>query len=262
MGKHESHNQTLHQTPVTWAVPAGAGGGAGELSVRREKTVGSDPKDGSCCSTHWTFHESRYQLGRYDCMAFQAANVKKDPSKRKRPWKKLFKYLLILFFMALLVSVSAITHEYGPYMGRVIDKENGEPIDGAAVLLVFYTKGIYAVSSYAGAIETLTDKNGEFSFPKKRIFTLHPFNEWWPYCHVTIFKPGYGSFPNHKESGPKYSHTYSIPEAEYYTVNLPKLLTDKERKESIMMFPNIPKRRMKNLIRLRGKEERVLGLTP
>jgi hypothetical protein len=26
-------NQTLHQTPVTWAVAAGAGGGAGELNV-------------------------------------------------------------------------------------------------------------------------------------------------------------------------------------------------------------------------------------
>jgi hypothetical protein len=26
-------NQTLHQTPDTWAVPAGAGGGVGELVV-------------------------------------------------------------------------------------------------------------------------------------------------------------------------------------------------------------------------------------
>ena len=26
-------NQTLHQTPDTWAAPAGAGGGAGELVV-------------------------------------------------------------------------------------------------------------------------------------------------------------------------------------------------------------------------------------
>ena len=29
----ELANQTLHQTPDTWAVPAGAGGGAGELVV-------------------------------------------------------------------------------------------------------------------------------------------------------------------------------------------------------------------------------------
>jgi hypothetical protein len=28
------HNKTLHQTPDTLAVPAGAGGGAGELNVR------------------------------------------------------------------------------------------------------------------------------------------------------------------------------------------------------------------------------------
>ena len=31
--KHLRHNPTLHQTPVTWAVPAGACGGAGELNV-------------------------------------------------------------------------------------------------------------------------------------------------------------------------------------------------------------------------------------
>ena len=30
----ELANQALHQTPVTWVVLAGAGGGAGELSVR------------------------------------------------------------------------------------------------------------------------------------------------------------------------------------------------------------------------------------
>ena len=29
------HNPTLHQTPVTWAVPAGAGGGAAELVVEQ-----------------------------------------------------------------------------------------------------------------------------------------------------------------------------------------------------------------------------------
>ena len=31
--KSELANQTLHQTPDTLAVPAGAGGGAGELNV-------------------------------------------------------------------------------------------------------------------------------------------------------------------------------------------------------------------------------------
>jgi len=31
--KSELANQALHQTPDTWAVPAGASGGAGELNV-------------------------------------------------------------------------------------------------------------------------------------------------------------------------------------------------------------------------------------
>ncbi|MCP4578322.1 MAG: hypothetical protein GY846_18785 [Deltaproteobacteria bacterium] len=37
--KSELANQTLHQTPGTWAVLAGAGGGAGELGVRRYQTL-------------------------------------------------------------------------------------------------------------------------------------------------------------------------------------------------------------------------------
>lgn len=188
-------------------------------------------------------------------------DLKKDPSKRKRPWKKLIKYLSILIFIALLLSGSAVTHEYGPYMGKVINKETGEPISGAAVLLVFYTEGIYAVRSYAGAMETLTDTNGEFSFSEKRIFTLHPFNKWWPYCHVTIYKPGYGSFPEHKESGPKFSYSYSIPENEYYTVQLPKLETLEERKNNFLALPSIPSRKMENLIRLQSEERRNIGLT-
>ena len=195
-------------------------------------------------------------------MALQSSDSKKNLSKRKRRGIKLFIYLLILFLIALLVSVSAITHEYGPYMGKVIDKETGDPIEDAAVLLVFYTEGIYAVRSYAGAIETLTDKNGEFSFPSKRIFTFHPINKWWPYCHVTIFKPGFGSFPSHKESGPKYSHTYSIPENEHYTVQLPKLDTLEERERNLMGLPYSPSRKMKNLIRLINEERIKLGLSP
>ena len=39
--KSEVANQTLHQTPVTWAVPAGVGGGAGELNVRVRQSGGT-----------------------------------------------------------------------------------------------------------------------------------------------------------------------------------------------------------------------------
>lgn len=183
------------------------------------------------------------------------------PQKKGAVAREGLKYLLpavLLIFIVLLVDISAVTHEYGPYMGRVIDKETGEPIDGAAVFLVFYTESFYAVSSYAGAIETITDENGEFELTKKRIFTFHPFSRWKPYCLVTIFKPEYGCFPNHRESGPKYKYSYSIPMNEYYTVKLKKLATVEERKKNIVdARPSgaVPDIKAVNLLKLIDEEE-------
>ena len=49
-GKHGTIDFSMHQTPDTWAVPAGAGGGAGELVVRCGASVASAKRknDGQC----------------------------------------------------------------------------------------------------------------------------------------------------------------------------------------------------------------------
>ena len=107
---------------------------------------------------------------------------------------------LTTFLISLIITLTftgcTITHEYGPYSGTVIDTETREPIEGAAVLVVFYTEtwGLtVSQSKYVDAIETVTDINGEFKILTKRIMTFRPFHWWNPHCYVTIYKPGYGS---------------------------------------------------------------------
>jgi len=77
---------------------------------------------------------------------------------------------------------------------KVIDAETKKPIDGAAVLVVFYTKSYGpagAITHYADAIENDTDKNGEFKFPSHRVTIFRPLQGWDKYGYFTIFKPGY-----------------------------------------------------------------------
>ena len=48
---------------------------------------------------------------------------------------------VLLFAQVLLVVFLGCTHSstYGPYYGKIIDRETKEPIGEAAVLVVFYT---------------------------------------------------------------------------------------------------------------------------
>ena len=89
----------------------------------------------------------------------------------------------------LLGCASAIRYD-GPYEGRVIDADTGEPIEGVIVLGVWSKEHITpggAVSEYYDARETVTDRNGEFSIPGKGLLlasNIAPMD-------VLIFKAGY-----------------------------------------------------------------------
>ena len=89
----------------------------------------------------------------------------------------------------LLGCASAIRYD-GPYEGRVIDAETGEPIERVIVLGTWCKEHITpggAVSEYYDARETVTNRNGEFSVPGQGILiasNVTPLN-------VLIFKAGY-----------------------------------------------------------------------
>ena len=104
--------------------------------------------------------------------------------------------IIVIFILTFLVS--SVTSCYGfaairkdgPYEGRVIDADTGKPIEGVVVLGVWYKE--YpgpggAISKYYNAMETVTDKNGEFKINGLGLLLM---SNVLP-VHVLIFKAGY-----------------------------------------------------------------------
>ena len=98
-------------------------------------------------------------------------------------------FITIIVIMISLGCASAIRYD-GPYEGRVIDIDTGEPIEGVVVLGEWSREHITpggAVSEYYDARETVTDKNGEFSIPGQGLLIASNITP----MDVLIFKAGY-----------------------------------------------------------------------
>jgi hypothetical protein len=73
--------------------------------------------------------------------------------------------LSALLLMVAQPASAAIFRYDGPYEGKVVDADSGDPIQGAVVLGVWYRIHPNVAgwnSEFYDAVETLTDKNGEF----------------------------------------------------------------------------------------------------
>ncbi|TAN43510.1 MAG: hypothetical protein EPN25_00680 [Nitrospirae bacterium] len=175
--------------------------------------------------------------------------------------------VFISFVLIILVSLTlcgcTVTKKYGPYSGKVVDSETKQPLEGAAVLIVFHTVSATvggAVFKYADAVETETDKNGEFKVESKRILKTGILQRWDDNGYVTIFKPGYGCYPEHIDSRPLILPSGTIPEKNYVVFELPSLKT-KEQREKYLCGRNLaaPLSKQRHLIRLLNRERRALG---
>lgn len=136
--------------------------------------------------------------------------------------------IAIVAVLMLFVTTSgcAMVYRYGPYNGNVIDAETKEPLEGAAVLAVYYTLSYGpggSSSHYIDAQETVTDNNGEFKIAANWIFTFRPLQSFEPFTWFTIFKPGYGCYPLHKETLPIFLPKGTLPDNKSVTIELPKL---------------------------------------
>lgn len=177
---------------------------------------------------------------------------------------------LRLFLLAITLGLlfgCAGSHEFGPYKGKVVDLETGEPIEGAVVFIKFFTRvpNVGGSTFYAAdAVEVLTDRNGEFDIPLRKLTVNKFLHGWENKGQAIIFKPGYGAFPGH----PKVSMDipgYSIPENKFVVIKLPKLKTINERKENLRnlwIVINIPPEKHAALTRLKEIERAEIGLTP
>jgi len=195
--------------------------------------------------------------------------ILKQGRKMKVVCKIIFSVLALL-----LISGCAITHQYGPYMGQVVDKETNEPLEGAVVFLRIFTEYPTPggpVSVFADALEVMTDKAGEFTIPSHRVWSFRPVSWWDKVAHAIVFKPGYGAFPGHIASDLSKWKAYEynnngMPDDEHFTVILPKLKTREERAKNVSsnatFTTEIPLKKWQNLFELRNVECNKLGIEP
>lgn len=177
--------------------------------------------------------------------------------------KTNFFTLLLLFFIFCFSSGFSLFPCYlSPFEGKVIDADTKTPIEEAAVLAVYHGSTISVAGSNiypVDAQETLTDANGEFKISAKTVW----FGKvgGWPEGNIIIFKPGYGTFPNHKQSESIGVNKSWPPPNKCIVYELPKLKTREERKDNLIFSrPDIPYKKMRNFINLINEEYSDLGL--
>lgn len=151
-----------------------------------------------------------------------------------------------------------------PFAGKVIDADTKEPIAGAVVLAVYYFTS-YTVAGSNSYVEdgqeTLTDENGEFKVPRTRRWFL--LRRGYPEGALTIFKPGYGVFPNHKLSTAVGENKSWPPPKKYIVYKIPKLQTMEERKRNVIyadVYDEITYNKRRLYIKEINEERRSLGL--
>jgi hypothetical protein len=172
--------------------------------------------------------------------------------------------LLLIVGMFLLIPATGC-YAKGPWKGKIIDSETKQPLEGAAVVAVWY-------KAYAGpagttdvfldASEAVTNKDGEFEITSKSFLSV-PLVRDVKGPFFTMFKPGYGSYPEFQVN----IKAPNLTAMEYFqtkgaVVELPKLKTRKERLDtldSIHLFN--PGGKTPNLMRLYNMERKSLGFS-
>ena len=202
-------------------------------------------------------------------MAHGKFSSSKDIRMRSDKYEKGAEMIIKYFSIAALVMVAfvasgcAITNKFDSYSGKVVDSGTKQPIGGAVVLVVYYseTYGLAgSVTNFEGAQEVLTDKNGEFRVPAKRTFTFRILSGWARYPRFTIFKPGYGCYPEHKDVSPLFEYG-SLPSDQYVTIELPKLIDKEERlRNNACLQVRVPHEKMRLMLKLDDEDRAYLGL--
>lgn len=165
--------------------------------------------------------------------------------------------LAFILFLMFLTSCYAARID-GPYEGKVIDADTGQPIEGVVVLGTWSTETITpggGTHEFYDAQETVTDKNGEF---KIKGLDLKVLSNVAP-MDIFIFKSGYtyerGSWTSLKEFAKEIKW-----EGNKAIIPLKKLtIGDRKRRMSIPYAA--PEKKMKLMLEEIHKERREIGLS-
>ena len=179
--------------------------------------------------------------------------------------KKLCLTIAVFFFMTTnVMGADFLYHSDGPYRGKVLDLETGEPIEGAVVAAEWTL-----THRFCDAKETVTDKNGEFVLPKGSCFSFWPFTEIS--ARVVVFKPGYlgyeplgSTFEERKARMPGFTGHEFQNKKEYNLIKLgrPKTRMERELTQShAQLFSSDESYdKLPILLKMVNEERRNLGL--
>ncbi len=107
--------------------------------------------------------------------------------KKARPFHGLLLCLCVIY--VLLCS----TTEAVAWIGKVVDKDTGEPVEGVAIIRSWYETIALPPHGYSNLLavkETLTDKNGRFMIPAEFYIPVPIFRQVEERSTL-IYKPGY-----------------------------------------------------------------------
>ena len=147
--------------------------------------------------------------------------------------KIIFMPLLNIMVIMLFAGCASAIRYDGPYQGRVIDADTGEPIEGVVVLGVWSSETptvAGAVHHYYDAKETVTDKNGDFTLAGQGLLILSNVTP----MNVLIFKAGYEYWGLGPWSGLKKGYLSSKKikwEGEKAIIPLMKLTLEERKKQ-------------------------------
>jgi len=183
--------------------------------------------------------------------------------------------IMMLWNASALASSASLYYSDGPWMGKVIDAETKEPIEGAVVLAVW--QKVYASPTgrhhyFFDAIELLTDKNGAFIISKFNAVNFLPIIRHIEGPDFTIFKPRYTPFGDSYDYFHKYfpnsplkvnRNTLSELFKKGVSVELLRLKTREERLRSLSdahPLGGVPDNKMPILLDFINLERKELGL--
>lgn len=175
-----------------------------------------------------------------------------------------------LIAFLILIILSACTHSDGPYRGKVIELETGNPIEGVVVAARWTIEPFVHSERICDMKETVTGNNGEFELPEGQC-KGHPFAAMYK-PSVVVFKPGYLGYPplgytpeERRARMPGFTGYEFQDEKQYYIIKLGKPKTLEERKFTLtdaesLFIHNEALKKLPNLLKLTNEESRKLGL--
>jgi hypothetical protein len=112
-------------------------------------------------------------------------------------------FLIFATFLILIIPTTSFSLILGPYTGKVIDSQTGEPVEGATVLV--YWVGHFPVppdgySAELAAKLVYTDKTGKYTIPTT-VVTLGLLSLYHE-ARLVIYQPGYQVHSDWQHAGP------------------------------------------------------------